>query len=96
MESLNQDLAAIDSWSLKWFLKPFQTPGVDPKKTKSMMVSRSRTSDPGYGDLTLEGAELEEVKSLCILGGTFDSKLTFEMHLKEVVSKAARNLGVVR
>ena len=31
-----------------------------------------------------------------ILGGTYNSKLTFEMHLREVVSKAARNLGVVR
>ena len=68
---------------------------LNPKKTKSMVVSRSRTSAPGYGELTLGSAELEEAKSLHILGVTYDSKLTFEMHLREVVSKAARNLGVV-
>ena len=66
------------------------------KKTKVMVVSRSRTIAPGYGDLTLGGTELEEVKSLRILGMTFDSKLTFETHVREVASKAARSLGVVR
>ena len=65
-------------------------------KNNYMVVSRSRTCVPGYGDLTHGGDELEEVKSLRILGVTFDSKLTFEAHLREVVSKAARNLGVVR
>ena len=31
-----------------------------PKKTKSTVVSRSLTIAPGYGDLTLGGAEPEE------------------------------------
>ena len=80
-------VAAIDSWCLKWHMRP------NPKKTKSMVVNRSRTSAPGYGDLTLGGAELEELKSPRILGETFDSRLTFDIHLREVVSKAVRNLG---
>ena len=33
------------------------------KKTKSMVVSQSRTSAHGYGNLTLGGVELEEVKT---------------------------------
>ena len=45
------------------------------------MVSRSRTYAPGYGDLTLDGAELEEVNSLHIFGATFDSTFTLETHL---------------
>ena len=65
------------------------------KKTKSVMITRSQTIAPGYGDLTLGGAELEKIKCLGILGVTFDSKLTFEIHLREVVSKAARSLDVV-
>ena len=60
------------------------------------MVSRSRTSGSGYGDLTLNGTELQVLKKLHILGVTFDSTLTFETHLQEVVSKTARNLMVVR
>ena len=60
-----------------------------------MVVSRSRTYASGFGDLILGGAEHGEVKSLRILGKTFYSKLTLETHLCEVVSKAARSLGVV-
>ena len=64
-------------------------------ETNSMVVSRSVTYAPGNGDLTLGGAEVEEVKSIRILEVTLDSKLTFETHLDEVVSKAARSLSVV-
>ena len=39
--------------------------------------------------------KLEEVKSLHIRGVTFDSKLTFETHLREVALKTALSLGVV-
>ena len=60
-----------------------------------MVVRRSRTIVPGYGDLTLDGAELEGSKNLHILGVTLYSKLTFETRLREVMSKAARSLGVV-
>ena len=43
-KSLNQDLATIYSFRLMWHIK------LNPKKTKSMMVSRSRTYAFGYGD----------------------------------------------
>ena len=76
---MNHYLTAIYSWGLNWHLR------LNRKKTKSMVVSRSRTNAPGYGDLTLNGAELVRVGSLRILGITFDSKLTFETHLREVV-----------
>ena len=55
-----------------------------------------RVRSAGLGDLTLGGAELEEIKDLRILGVTLDSKLRFETHLREVVSKAARSLEAVR
>ena len=92
MESLKLDLAAINSWCLKWHTR------LNLKKTKSMLVSRSRTIVPGYGVLTLDigGAEFDEVKNLRILRVSLDSKLTFGTYLREVVSKAARSLGVER
>ena len=90
MESLNLDLAAMNSWCSKWHMT------LTPKRTKFMAVSLSPTSAPGYRDFTLGGTELEEVKSLRILGVTFDSTLTFETYLWEIVSKAVRNLRVVR
>ena len=36
------------------------------------------------------------MKCLCILGVTLDPKLKFETHLCNVVSEAARSLGIVR
>ena len=41
---------------------------LNPKKTKSMVVSRSWTTAPGYGDVTLGGAKHEGIKTLRILG----------------------------
>ena len=52
IESLNEDLATIYSLCLKWHVR------LNPKKNKSMMVSRSRTYALSYDDLTLGGAEI--------------------------------------
>ena len=90
MESLDQGLAAINYWCLKWHMR------LNPENTKSMVVSRSRTIDSGYDDHTLGGAKLEEVKSLRILMVTLDSMLKFETHLREIVSKAASSQGIVQ
>ena len=65
-------------------------------KMISMVVSQSRTIALSYADLTVGGAELEEVKTMPILGLPSDSKLKSETHLREVVSKAARSLEIVR
>ena len=62
----------------------------NPKKTKSMVVCRSRIITPGYGDLTLGGAEFE-VYSLRMLLITLDSKWTFATRLREFLLKAARS-----
>ena len=79
---------AIHSRCLKWHVR------LNHKKTKCMVVIRSWTYAPSYSDFTLGGTELEEAKSVRTLGITFDSKLTFETHLREVVSKAAGSLDV--
>ena len=73
--SLNQDLKAIQPWCLKRHMR------LNPKNIQSMVVSRSRTFAPDYGDLTLGRADFKKVKSLRILGITFDSKLTLEANL---------------
>ena len=46
------ELAAINSWCLKWHMR------LNPKKTKFLVVSRSLTITPGYGDFILVCAEL--------------------------------------
>ena len=79
-----QDLVAIHFWCLKWHMR------LNSNK------SRSRTLAPGYSDLALFGAGLEEIQSLRIIGVKCESKFTFETHLRKVVSKTARSLCVVR
>ena len=53
-------------------------------KTKSMIVSRSLTMHPLSPPLTIGGTVLKESDNLVILGVTFDSKMTFEKHLRSV------------
>ena len=87
MESPNLDLKITECWCLKWYMK------LNPKKTKFMVVSHSLANAPVCDDLTLVGAELEELRSLRILG--VFRLLTFETYLREVVSKATSSMGVV-
>ena len=66
------------------------------RKTKPKVVSRSPPCTPGYGDLTLGSAELEEIRSFCVIWATLNSKLTFESKLREVVSESTRSMGIER
>ena len=55
---------------------------LNASKTKTMIVSRSRTMHPQSPALTIGGTVLKEPDDLVILGVTFDSKMTFEKHLR--------------
>ena len=54
---------------------------MNASKTKTTIVSRSRTMHPQPPPLTIDGTVLKESGNLDILGVTFDSMLTFEKHL---------------
>ena len=51
---------------------------LNASKTKTMIVSRSRTMHPQSPALIIGGTVLKESDDLVILEVTFDSKLTFE------------------
>ena len=55
---------------------------LNASKTKTMIVSRSRTMHPQSPTLTIVGTVLKESDDIVILGSTFDSKITFEKHLR--------------
>ena len=46
--------------------------------------------------LTIGGTVLEESDDFVILGVTFDSKMTFEKHLRSVSRAASQRLGILR
>ena len=69
---------------------------MNASKTKTTMVSKSRTMHPQSPALTISGIVLKEFDDLVILGVTFDSKMTFEKHLRSVSRAASQRLGILR
>ena len=51
---------------------------------------------PQSRPLTIGGTVLKESDDLDILGVTFDSKMTFEKHLRSVSRAASQRLGILR
>ena len=88
-ESMNRDLNRVSVWCNLWGMK------LNANKTKTMIVSRSRTVHPQLTTLTLDRTVLEESADLVILGVTFDAKMTFEKHLSSVSSAAAQGIGIM-
>ena len=60
--SLNDDLAVISDWFSRWGML------VNSSKTRGMLISRSRTVEPLFPDLLIDGSVVEMVSELKILG----------------------------
>ena len=69
---------------------------LNASKTKTLIVSRSRTMNPQSPAVTIGGIVLKESDDLAILRVTFDSKITFEKHLRSVSRAASQRLGILR
>ena len=69
---------------------------MDPNKTKALVVSRSRTVNPPYGDLILSGVSICASPNLDILGVKFNSWLTFEDQVRSIVSSVSQRMGILR
>ena len=52
--------------------------------------------NPQSPPLTIGGTVLKESDDLVMLGVTFDSKMTFEKHIRSVSSAASQRLGILR
>ena len=89
-ESLIRDLGRVSEWCDLNGMK------LNATKTKTMIVSRPRTMHPQSPPLTISGTVLEESDDFVILGMTFDSKMTFEKHLRSVSRAALQRLGISR
>ena len=87
-ESLIRDIGRVSEWCDILEIK------LNVSKTKTMTVSRSRTMHPQSPPLTIGRTALKESDDLVILGVTFDSKMSFEMHLCSVSRAASQRLGI--
>ena len=89
-EFLSRDLVKVCEWCDLWWMK------LNTSKTKTMIVSRSRTMHPQSPALTIGGTVLKESDDLVIFGVTFDSKMIFQKHLRSVSRAASQRLGILR
>ena len=68
----------------------------NPIKTNALVVSRSRIVNPQSVDFVLSGVSICGSPNLDILGVKFDSKLTFEDHVRGIVSRVSQRIGILR
>ena len=85
-ESLIRDLGRVSKWCDLRGMK------LNASKTKTMIVSWSRTIHPQSPPITIGGTVLKKSDDLVILEVTFDSKMTFEKHLRSVSRAASQRL----
>ena len=64
------------------------------KKTKALVISSSRTVSPPHGYLVLSGVSIGASPNLDILSLNFDSKLTFEDHVRGIVSRVSKRISI--
>ena len=88
--SLNRDLARIQEWYNHWCML------LNANKTKALVISRSRTVNPPHGDMVLFGVSICASLNIDIIGGKFDSRLTFEDHVRGIVSRVSQRIGILR
>ena len=89
-ESLIRDFGRISEWCDLWGMN------LNASNTKTMIVSGSHTMHPQSPPLTIGGTVLKESDDLVVFGVTFDTKMTFEKHLRSVSRAASQRLGILR
>ena len=87
---LNDDLAKVVDWCERWDMK------LNPRKSKSLLVSRSRSELPPHPLIYADGDQIQEESHMKVLGVVLDSKLTYEEHLRQVASRARQKTGILR
>ena len=85
-ESLIREVGRVSEWCDLWGMKLNASNAMKLNETdlETMIVSRSRTMHPQSPPLTIGGTVLKESDDLAILGVTFNSKMTFEKHLRSI------------
>ena len=89
-ELISQDLVTIKSWCDLWGMR------LNPSKSRSLVISRSRTLFPSHPDLVVDGDIIGNCSSLKLLGVTLDAKLSFEEHLRSVAASISQKVGLLR
>ena len=88
-QALNSDLEKIRTWAWQWKMK------FNADKTEEVLFSCKRNK-PTHPTLKLGSSDIIAKIEHKHLGMILDSKLNFQSHIREVIVKARRGIGMIR
>ena len=88
-QALNSDLEKIRTWAWQWKMK------FNADKTEEVLFSCKRNK-PTHPTLKLGSSDIIAKIEHKHLGMILDSKLNFQSHIREVIVKARRSIGMIR
>ena len=89
---LNRDLSKTNEWALQW--KMSFNP--DPTKQAQEIIFSRKTSQRNHPGLMFNNSIVNVTSIHKHLGMIFDSKLSFDEHLKSVLKKISKTVGLLR
>ena len=89
---LNADLTFIEKWAYQWKMQ------FNPDKNKQVtqVIFSHRKSKPIHPPLIFNGSEVGTLDEHKHLGFFLYSRLSFLRHIKEIIIKARRGVGIIR
>ena len=91
-ETMNADLNRIKEWAFQW--KMSFNP--DPNKQAAEVIFSHKLKPPTHPPISFSNCQVASVLSHKHLGMILDSKLNFDLHLTEKITKANKVIGLIR
>jgi len=89
---MNHDLDLICQWAHQWKME-FNP---DPTKQATEVLFSCKKSRPNHPQLIFNGTAVSRSTDQKHLGVILDQKLSFEKHLNEKITKAKKNIGIIK
>ena len=90
--NLNNDLKEINKWAFQW--KMSFNP--DPTKQAQELIFSRKTSKKIHPNIFFNNISVSKADFQKHLGLHLDSKLTFDIHIKTILTKVNRTIGLLR
>ena len=91
-QNLNSDLRKIQEWAFQWKMQ-FNP---DPLKQAVQVIFSVKKVKPNHPPIYFNGKEVVTKTEQKHLGFILDKQLNFNAHLKEVIGKAKKGIGVIK
>ena len=91
-KELSNDLRNISKWAYQWKM----TFNHDLTKQAQEVIFSRKLNKPVHPNLTFNNSQVSQTESHKHLGLILDSKLNFNKHLKNVLDKISKTVGLIR